>query len=145
MNRLSSPRDLLSPVIAANEPLKNPCFASVARLVRLVEESLAEIHPAQGVLIVDRNLVQLHIRPRVLNVGLHQRRPLLDRLDQNLLLRDRLLHQRALFRRQRMRLLVLGRFLLPIRAGHTQHQNKQGERNLSKHHSQAPGLLSFVF
>ena len=67
--------------MAENEPLKNPCLdGCIARLIGLVEESLAKIDTAQGVLIIDRNFIQLHIGPRVLDVGLHQGRPLLDRL-----------------------------------------------------------------
>src|SRR6185437_4696734 len=35
-----------------------------ARIVGLVEESLSEIHPAQNVIVVDRNLEELRIGPR---------------------------------------------------------------------------------
>ena len=74
------------------------------RLVGLVEKALAEVDAAQHVLVGDRHLVELDVRPGVLDVGLHQRRALLNVLDQHLFAADGLLHQRRLFRRELVRL-----------------------------------------
>ena len=103
--------------------------------VGLVEESLAEVHAAEHVVIRHGNCVELHIRLGVLNVGLHQRRALLDVLDQHLLLGDGLLHQRSLLGGKRAGGLEL-RLLLRVRAAHTEAQDQKGEGELPKHHVQ---------
>ena len=84
----------------ATEPLKKPRLAGVARLVGLVEEALAEVDAAQHVLVRNRHLVELDIRPGVLDIGFHQGRALLNVLYQHLFPANGLLHQRSLLRRE---------------------------------------------
>jgi len=102
-------------------------------LERLVDKSLAEINPAENVLVVNRNLVELYIGPRVLNVGFHQRRTLLDGLDDVLFAQDSLVDQCRLLRCKWMYRLVFG-FLLSICAGGTHGDDQEGEGDLPKRH-----------
>ena len=102
-------------------------------IVSLVDEALGEVDTAQRILIVDRYLIELDIGLGVLDIGLNQGRALLDVLDQHLLARDGLHHQRGLFGSELVRLFVL-RFLFCVRAGRTQGNDQEGEGDLPKRH-----------
>ena len=83
----------------------------VAGFVRLGGEVFAEIDPIQHVFVRSRRLVELGIRPRILDIGLHQGAMFLNFLNRSLLPSDGFLHQRGLFRGERNRgepLLDLG-------------------------------------
>ena len=99
----------------------------------LVDEAFGEVHAAQHVLVFDGNHVELGVRPGVLDVGLDQRRARTNGLDQHLLLRNGLVHQRRLLRRQRMLGFVL-RFLLRIRRSQAHGQYEKGKGDLAKRH-----------
>jgi hypothetical protein len=101
------PQALLSPAMEPSDPLKKPCPFLAARLVGLVEEALAEIDAAQHILVRDRHLIELDVRLGVLDIGLHQRRALLNILDQHLFAANGLLHQCCLLRRELMHLRIL--------------------------------------
>ena len=107
--------------------------------VSLVEEALGKVDTAQRVLVVDRNLVKLDVGTRVLDIGLHQRRALLDILDQHFLARDGLYHQGGLFGSKLVRLLVLW-FFFGIRAGRTHCNDQEGEGYLPKRHVKLLGF-----
>ena len=124
----------MRPVIGAKRSLEPALLAGgILRLIGLVEEALAEVDAAERVLIAHGNLVELYIGPGVLDVGLHQRSALLDRLDQNLLLPNGLLHERGLIRGQLVCRLVLGSFLC-VRPGRPKSHGQEGKGDLSKHH-----------
>ena len=118
----------------ASEPLNQPpFFGGRAGLESLVEEALAEIHAAQHVLVGDGDLVELHVGTGVLDVCFHQRRALLDRLDQHLFAPDGLDHQGLLLGGERVNRLVLGLFL-GVRARRSQGDEQQSGRILPKIH-----------
>ena len=98
-----------------------------------VGEDLAEVYAAQHVRVRDRHLIELHVRPGVLDVGLHQRGTQLNAPDQDLFARDRFLHQGGLFGGELAHLSVLW-FLFRECACRTQGNDKENEGDLPKHH-----------
>ena len=102
--------------------------------VGLVNEALAKVNPAQGVLVIDGHFIELLIGARVLNVSLHQGRAKLNILDQHLFLSDGFFDERGLLGSELMRRLVLGFLLLGVRACHTHRNEQEKEGDLPKRH-----------
>ena len=134
------PQRLGQPGDGPKRTLEEAVLDGRAGFVCLVEEAPAEVDAAQRVLVFDRHLVELHVGPRVLDVGLHQRRALLNGLDQHLFASDGSFHQRGLFGGELVRLFVL-RLLLCVRAGYGQNKDQDGEGDLPKRHVKLLGQV----
>jgi len=133
IGKLLQAQDLGQPGDGRKRALEKAVLGGRARLVGLVDKALAEVHAAQNVLVFNRHLVELHVGLGVLDVGLHQRRALLDVLDQHLLASHGALHQRGLLGGQRVRLLVFG-LLFGVRANRAEGEDQEGEGDLPKRH-----------
>ena len=138
---LVQPERLGQPGHGGQRTLEEVVLGRVARHVGSVKEALAEVDAAQHVLVGDRHLIELLVRLRVLNIGLHQRRALLNVLDQHLFAADSPLHQGSLLLRELVRLGELGFLLFRIRAGDAEGNKQEGEGDLPKRHVR---LLSCV-
>src|SRR6185437_3257809 len=103
------------------------------RIVDFVEERLSKINPAQNVIVADGDLVDLRIGPRVLNIGFHQRRALLDIPDHYLFLGDGPVYEVRLCGRERPHLLEF-RLLFRVSARDSQGEDQNDQWDLSIHH-----------
>ncbi len=113
--------------------LEEALFGLLPALIALVKKALAEVHPAEHVLVSHRDLVQLDVRPDVLDIGLHKRGVLLNVPDQDLLACDGPLHQRRLVGGELVSLFILG-LLLGVEAGSTESKDQEGSGDLPKRH-----------